>query len=90
MLFITACVCNKTHRIPWYQHAIIGPRLAGEEGKHDAKVGVLQLQSQRAAHLPPQRRLLIGVARQRHGNHIQVQVTCENQEVQQEFLFNVF
>lgn len=37
-----------------YQHAIIDTRLTGEKGKHDTKVGVLQLQPQRAAHLSPQ------------------------------------
>lgn len=37
-----------------YQHAVIDSRLAGEEGKHDAEVGVLQLQPEGAAHLSPQ------------------------------------
>lgn len=58
-----------------YQNTVVDSRLAGEEGKHDAEVGVLELQSQGAAHLPPQRRLLVGVARQSHGHHVQVEVT---------------
>lgn len=57
-----------------YQNAVVDSRLAGEEGKHDAEVGVLQLQPKGAAHLPPQRGLLIGVARQSHGHHVQVEV----------------
>jgi len=60
-----------------YQHAVVGSGIAGEEGEHDAEVGVLQLQPQRAAHLPPQGGLLVGVAGQRHGNHVQVQVAWE-------------
>lgn len=57
-----------------YQNTVVDSRLAGEEGKHDAEVGVLQLQPQGAAHLPPQRGLLVGVARQSHGHHVQVEV----------------
>lgn len=45
-----------------YQDAVVDSGLAGEKGKHDAEVGVLQLQPEGAAHLPPQRGLLVGVA----------------------------
>lgn len=58
-----------------YQDPIIRARFAGEEGKHDAQVRLLQLESERAAHLSPQRVLLIGVAGQSHGHHVQVQIT---------------
>lgn len=57
-----------------YQNTVIDSSLAGEEGKHDAEVGVLELQPQGAAHLPPQWRLLVGVAWQSHGHHVQVEV----------------
>lgn len=46
---------------PAYQYSVVGARLTGEEGKHDTQVGVLELQPQRAAHLPPQGTLLVRV-----------------------------
>ena len=71
-----------------YQHAVIGSWLTGEKGKHDAEVGVLELQPEGAAHLPPQGGLLVGVARQRHGNHVQVQVTCGSHGKSEERIYS--
>lgn len=73
-----------------YQHAVVGSGLAGQEGEHDAEVGVLELQPQGAAHLPPQRALLIGVARQSHGHHVQVQVSWGPEQVRQAGEFTLF
>lgn len=75
---LTSCKSPRQRDVyVYYQHAIVGSGLAGEEGEHDAEVRILQLEPQRAAHLPPQGGLLICVARKRHGNNIQVQVTCK-------------
>lgn len=62
-----------------YQHAVIWSRFTGEKGKHHTEVGVLQLQPQRAAHLPPQRQLIVSVTWQSHGYNVQIQVTWEQQ-----------
>lgn len=70
----TCCILNTDARLVTHQHRVVRRWLAGEEGEHGAQVRLLELESQRAAHLPPQGGFLVRVTRQSHGHHVQVQV----------------